>query len=94
MDKAVCFHHNSYTFFFHFLHFPCTIFLNFHLSIFQTLLNAQGLYAASVLPAYLILSASVALAFVCAGGNVKKLDACFKPVLKKAEGQRTVEVQS
>ncbi len=47
---------------------------------FQTLLNAQGLYAATVLPAYIILAASVALAYLTAGGSLIRLKSCFKPV--------------
>ena len=40
--------------------------------LFQTLLNAQGLYAATVLPAYAILAVSLALAFVSAGGSAQR----------------------
>ena len=44
-----------------------------HVSLlFQTLLNAQGLYAATVLPAYAILAISLALAFVSAGGSAQR----------------------
>ncbi len=49
----------------------------FLLPCFQTLLNQQWLYAASVVPAYIILLISLALAFRMAGGSVARVKSCL-----------------
>ena len=46
---------------------------NGYVLFFQTLLNQQGLYVATVLPAYVILLLSAGIAFNCAGGSFTKL---------------------
>merc|ERR1711934_306204 len=56
-----------------------------------TLLNAQGLYAATVLPAYAILAMSVALSFFSAGGSIPRLVSCLAGSCTKSASQ-TVEV--
>ena len=43
----------------------------------QTLLNQQMLYVATVIPAYIVMLTSAALAFVMAGGSFRKLKHCL-----------------
>ena len=49
-----------------------------HLYIcFQSLLNRQGLYAASLLPSFVVLGATTVLAFVVSGGRLSGLKTCL-----------------
>ncbi len=56
-------------------------------SIFQTLLNQQYMYAASLVPAYIILLFSFVLAFRLAGGSWIRLKGCLTCSSPLSSGQ-------